>query len=225
VSVGGVRIDAVDTVDTLAGDRIVRFDRAERLLHWATAALVLVLMATGAVLYFGPLAAAVGRRVLVKDIHVWSGLLLPLPLVVAVAGRWRDGLRRDAARLGRWTVDDRVWLRSRGRSPAARIGKFNAGQKLNSLFLAGILPVLLMTGSVMRWFEPFPDSWRTGATFVHDLAAFGVWLSVAGHIAKAVSEPVAMRAMWSGWVPEEWARRHRPRWHHDVTGGGPAPLP
>ncbi len=212
-------VETAGTVDIVVGDRIVRFDRAERLLHWATAVLVMVMMATGAVLYFGPLAAAVGRRVLMKDLHVWSGLLLPVPVAVTVAGRWRDGLRRDAARIGRWTADDRLWLRSRGQSRALRTGKFNAGQKLNTLFVAGVLPVLLMTGSVMRWFDPFPDSWRTGATFVHDLAAFGIWVTVTGHIVKAISEPVAMRAMWSGWVPEAWARRHRPRWHHDVTSG------
>ena len=42
--------------------RLVRFDRAERVLHWVNAALFGVLMATGAVLYVGPLSALVRRR-------------------------------------------------------------------------------------------------------------------------------------------------------------------
>ncbi|MEJ7583355.1 MAG: hypothetical protein WKF43_04545 [Acidimicrobiales bacterium] len=58
------------TVDTQLGDRILRFDGAERWLHWAIAALVILMMSTGAVLYFGPLSAVVGRRALMKDIHV-----------------------------------------------------------------------------------------------------------------------------------------------------------
>ncbi|MEJ7583356.1 MAG: cytochrome b/b6 domain-containing protein [Acidimicrobiales bacterium] len=133
--------------------------------------------------------------------------------------------RRAARRRprSRWTADDSLWLRTRGRSPSIRNGKFNAGQKLNSLFVAGTLPLLLATGAVMRWFDPFPDNIRTGATFVHDLAAFGIWIAVTGHILKAFSEPVAMRSMISGWVPVDWARRHRPRWHHDVVGPGPDP--
>jgi len=205
-------------VDTRVGARILRFDQNERLLHWANAVLVIVVMATGAVLYFGPLSGLVGRRTLVKGLHVWSGLILPVPFVLAYAGRWREGLRRDVARVTRWTTDDRRWLRSRGRARDVRLGKFNAGQKLNSLFIAGILPVMLMTGAMMRWFSPFPDSWRTGATFVHDIGAFGVWFAVAGHVLKASSEPVAMRAIIGGWVPVEWARRHRPRWHDEVVG-------
>ena len=196
----------------------MRFDRAERWLHWTVGLLVLVMMATGAILYFGPLSGAIGRRALMKDIHVWSGLLLSVPVVAALAGRWRSGVLRDAGRVSRWTADDSLWVRSRGRSSSIRLGKFNPGQKVNSLFLAGILPVLLATGAIMKWFDPFPDSIRTGATFVHDLAAFGVWIAVTGHIAKALSEPVALRSMVSGWVPVDWARRHRPRWHRDVVG-------
>ncbi len=36
-------------------------------------------MATAAVLYLPPISAAVGRRQLVVTIHVYSGLLLPIP--------------------------------------------------------------------------------------------------------------------------------------------------
>jgi formate dehydrogenase subunit gamma len=72
---------------------IERFTRAERALHWATAAAVLVCAVTGLVLYVGPLTALVGRRTLVKDTHVLAGLVMPVPFVLAYAGRWRAGLR------------------------------------------------------------------------------------------------------------------------------------
>ena len=45
--------------------------------HWATAAAVLTAALTGLILYVGPLTALVGRRVLVKDIHVIAGLSMP----------------------------------------------------------------------------------------------------------------------------------------------------
>ena len=64
-----------------------RFDRVERYAHWCTATLMLVLLATGFSLYAGPLSTLVGRRELVRTIHVYSGLLLPMPVLVAIALR------------------------------------------------------------------------------------------------------------------------------------------
>lgn len=207
---------------------VERFDRPERLLHWANAILFLVLLATGMALYVGPLAQLVGRRVLVKDIHVISGVLLPAPLLVAYGGRWRAGLRRDVRRLARWSTDDRRWLLSWGRGGRASMGKFNAGQKLNAIFVAGCIPVMLATGAVMRWFSPFPLSWRTGATFVHDWLALALAVVIVGHIGKALAEPIALRAMWRGHVPASHVQRDHPRWWAEleadrVTSAEPMP--
>ena len=203
--------------DALVGDRIVRFDRAERALHWVGAALGLVLATTGAIIYFDVLSVRVGRRDLLRTVHLWSGLALPVPLVLVLAGRWREGLRRDVARISHWTREDRRWLRSLGRDPGIEMGKFNAGQKLNALFVAAALPVALMTGLMLGWPDPFPDSWRNGATTVHDWTAFGLWIVITGHILKALSEPVALRGMATGRVPAAWAKVHRPRWYARVA--------
>ncbi|MEQ1787637.1 MAG: cytochrome b/b6 domain-containing protein [Acidimicrobiales bacterium] len=203
-------------VDTVVGERLVRFSRAERRLHWSNATLFLVLLVTGMTLYIPALSRLVGRRVLVKDIHVYSGLLLPVPLLAAYAGHWRDGVRRDVRRLARWSVDDRRWLLSLGRRGKARMGKYNAGQKLNAIFVAGCIPLMLATGGIMRWFDPFPLAWRTGATFVHDWVALTLLAVIVGHIAKALAEPVALRAMVEGTVPVTHAARHHPRWWSEV---------
>lgn len=212
-------------VDTRVGDEIVRFDRTQRRLHTANGVLFLVLLATGMTLYIGPLSALVGRRVLVKDVHVISGLLLPVPLLLAYAGRWRTGLRRDVRRLARWSTDDRRWLLSLGRRGKARMGKFNAGQKLNAIFVAGAIPVMLATGVIMRWFEPFPLAWRTGATFVHDWLALMLLVVIVGHIAKALADPVALRAIWRGTVPARHVEAHHPRWWAEVAAADPTPEP
>src|SRR5699024_9413333 len=63
------------------GDAVVRFDGVERALHWVNAVVVLTLIATGSVMYIGSLSALVGRRELVEQIHLWSGLALPVPFV------------------------------------------------------------------------------------------------------------------------------------------------
>lgn len=201
-----------------AGDQatVVRFDRVERWLHWANASLFLLLLVTGLTLYVGPLSSLVGRRVLVKDVHVISGLLLPVPLLAAYSGPWRTALRRDVRRFARWSIDDRRWLTSWGRRGQAGMGKFNAGQKLNAIFVAGCIPLTLVTGSIMRWFEPFPLAWRTGATFVHDWLALGLLVVIVGHIGKALTDPVSLRAMRTGTVPAAHARRHHPRWWREL---------
>lgn len=198
--------------------RLVRFDRVERALHWANATLFLVLLATAAVLYVAPLSALVGRRPLVRDLHVVAGLLLPLPWVLARAGPWSAVLRADIRRMARFDSLDRRWVHSLGRDPFARLGKFHPLQKVNAAFTAGSIPVMLATGVIMRWFDPFPLEWRTGATFVHDWVSIGLFFTVSVHIAKALSDREAMRGMWKGSVTTRWARRRHPRWADEVAG-------
>ena len=181
--------------------RVVRFDLVERAAHWTNALLFAVCMVTAAFLYVDPLSAAVGRRELVKTVHVWAGLALPAPLVVAALGRWGAAFRRDVGRLNRWTPADWRWLRSWGRDPFAAQGKFNAGQKLNAAFTAGAILLFLGTGAIMRWFDPFPLAWRTGATFVHDWLAVALFVAVIAHVAYALRTPGAMRGMVTGWTP------------------------
>jgi formate dehydrogenase subunit gamma len=197
-----------------------RFDRVERTVHWVNATLFGVLMLTGAALYAGPISTLVGHRDVVRNIHVYSGLALPLPLIAAVIGPRGARLRRDLGRLNRWTRDDARWFRRKLR-PHVRLGKFNPGQKLNAAFVAGAGVVMLATGSIMHWFSPFPVDWRTGATFVHDWFALGIWVAVLGHVWFAVRDGDALESMFHGQIPERWARRHAPRWY-DETKGTPA---
>src|SRR5207248_7753063 len=179
---------------------LLRFDRVERTLHWVNATLFAVLMLTGAALYAGPISALVGNRELVRTLHVYSGLLLPIPLLVAVLGRKGAQLRTDLGRLNRWSRDDARWFRRRDRARVV-LGKFNPGQKLNAAFIAGSAIVMLATGSIMKWFAAFPLDWRTGATFVHDWFALGIWAAVLGHIFLAVRDGDALEGMISGSVP------------------------
>ncbi|MCJ7672210.1 MAG: cytochrome b/b6 domain-containing protein, partial [Acidimicrobiia bacterium] len=180
-------------------------------------ALFLTVMLTGAALYAGPISALVGRRELVRAVHVFAGLALPVPLLVGIVGRRGANLRADLGRINRWIRDDRVWLRRRTRD-RARLGKFNPGQKLNATFLGAATVLMLGTGVIMKWFEPFPLSWRTGATFVHDWVALGIWIAIVGHIVFAMRDPEALASMRRGMISARWARARRPRWYEETTG-------
>jgi formate dehydrogenase subunit gamma len=228
----GAPIAALRAPSSQSQPPLLRFDRAERIVHWTNATLFAVLMATAAVLYLPPLSAAVGRRQVVVTIHVYAGLLLPFPLLVGIAGRrWGRRLRADLGRLNRWIPEDRVWLRRRGWRPervtGLEQGKFNAGQKLNSAFTGGAMLLMLGTGAMMHWYQLWPLSWRTGATFVHDWVAIALAFTITGHVLFAYSDRESLQSMWSGTINQSWARRRAPRWLAEESAAGhpgpPAP--
>lgn len=191
---------------------IVRFDRLERATHWSTAFLFAVLMATGLALYFPSVGAIVGRRELVAQIHLWAGIVLPVPIVLAATGPWGRRVRRDLKRINKWMPDEIRWLRTLGREGGPVVDKFNPGQKLNAIFIGSAILVMFVSGFILKWFGFFPLDWRTGATFVHDMFALAIFVVVFGHIIFAVTHREALRSMFRGWVTESWARRHAPSW-------------
>ncbi|WP_374771895.1 cytochrome b/b6 domain-containing protein [Streptomyces sp. NBC_01310] len=205
--------------------RIRRFSRAERLVHRTTGWLMLVCLVSAACLYFGPLAQLVGQRYLVSIVHKWSGLLLPVPLLLGLGSA---ALRADLRRLNRFAPYDRQWLRAalrRVTSPKARpAGKFNAGQKIYAGWLAGAVLVMTFTGLLMWFTGVLPFISRTSAIFVHDVVAWAIGFVLFAHFRKARADPEARRGMRTGRVDRAWAARHHSRWraddgdHHDDDG-------
>lgn len=199
---------------------LIRFTRAERGVHHATALLMIICLGTAACLYLPPISAAVGRRDLIASIHVVAGFLLPVPVLLGWLSR---AFRRDVGRLNRFLLRDWEWLRRRDRRATAagrgviEVGKFNAGQKLNASFVAGSILVMLGTGVIMLSGSPpiprfGPDTWRTGATFVHDWLTLGIFVMFLGHLYYALGDPGALNGMLTGRVPRSWAARHHAGW-------------
>src|ERR1700760_3576570 len=92
--------------------RLARFSRAERAVHWTLAILLTVCLVTAVVLYNGSVAVPVGHRNVVELIHVYTGFALPGPMLLGTASAL---YRADLRRLNRFTPDDWRWLRSRNR--------------------------------------------------------------------------------------------------------------
>jgi formate dehydrogenase subunit gamma len=190
---------------------VTRFSRAERLVHRLTAGLMLVCILTAAILYNGSISLAVGHRRVVELIHVYCGFALPVPMLAGLAS---VAYRADLSRLNRFTRADRQWLRSsENRLDRIGVGKFNAGQKLNSWLSCAAILVLLGTGTIMNFVGLTPLAWRTGATFIHDWAALAIGLLVIGHVYRARHDPEARRGMRTGRVSGYWAKAEHPAWH------------
>lgn len=173
---------------------------------------MLVCAVTGACLYLPGLAHLVGRRHLAVVVHEWSGILLPVPLLLGLAS---PAFRADLRRLNRFAQYDRAWLRAAGRRRAAPLrpaGKFNAGQKIYAGWIAGATLVMMFTGLLMWFTGVLRLISRTSVIFVHDYLALTIVVVLTGHIWMAYRDPQARRGMRTGFVDRAWAERVHPEW-------------
>ena len=209
-----------DPAAAAAPESVPRFSRGERWAHRSIAALTGLLLVTAALLYIPDLGGLVGNRQVVRVIHEIAGFALPIPILLAVMSR---AFRDDAGRLNRFAPADWQWLRSRDRrSGRIRVGKFNAGQKLNAAFTLGAVLVMLLTGTMMFFSSMFTDNLRTGATFVHDWLAIAMAVVVAGHVYMAFGDATARLGMRTGSVPLAWARREHADWADELAPAEPS---
>lgn len=188
-----------------------RFGATERLVHWVHASAFLALLATGLVLWLPALATAIGRRPLVKGIHLWVALAWALALVAVVVLGNRKALRDAWREAESIDADDRRWLRGR----QVPQGRFNAGQKLNILVTAALALVLALSGLLLWLGERDHRFLLDGAGPVHDAATLVSVLLVAGHLYLALIHPTtrhALRGITVGDVREDWAREHHAKW-------------
>lgn len=191
--------------------RLLRFDLVQRVTHWTNATLFSVLIVTAIPLYFGSLFGIVLPRHTIELIHLWTGLALPLPIIISLVGPWGRAMRSDVRRVTYWTREEVRWLRALGHV-RMDADKFNPGQKLNAIFIGASILVMLVSGAMLQWFRFFSISLRSGATFVHDSFAWMIVIVVVGHIFIALTHRDSLVSIFNGRISEKWARRHANRW-------------
>jgi len=166
------------------------------------------------VLWFPTLSIWVGRRSLVKEIHIWTAVGWAAAIALIVLLGDRQGLRSDWREIESIDGDDRRWLRGR-KVPQ---GRFNAGQKLNSIVTAAFALLFAVSG-VLLWLAARESSFRwDGPIVVHDALTVLSLALVLGHLYLALVHPTtrhALRGMTQGDVREDWARKHHPKWIED----------
>lgn len=191
--------------------RLPRFGRTERLTHWVHASAFIVLLASGLCLYLPSLAEAVGRRPLLKDIHLYTAAAWASALLAIIVAGDRRALRATAREVDLFDRDDREWLRRR-RAPQ---GRLNAGQKINAILTAAFATLFAFTG-VLLWYGERDTRFRfAGTLLVHDWLLYVSFPLFIGHLYLAVIHPTtrhALRGMTYGWVDERWAVEHHRKW-------------
>jgi formate dehydrogenase subunit gamma len=190
---------------------IERFSRTERAAHWVHATAFLALLATGLALYFPSLSEAVGRRALLKDLHVYTavGWVIGLTLVVMLGDR--RGIRQTLHELDVYDADDLLWLQ---RYPRPQ-GRFNAGQKLNAALTAAFAVLFAVSGSLLWLGERDHRFQFASSILLHDWLTFFSLVLLVGHLYLALIYPAtrhALRGMTTGSVRKDWAARHHAKW-------------
>ncbi len=199
---------------------VTRFSVTERTLHWLLAGTFLVMMATGLILYLPAFAQLAANRMMWKSIHIgaaiafWGGLIALLP------GNTRE-LRTTARQIDRFDGDDGRWLRRvvSHRDVEPPQGRFNAGQKLNTAIVAGLMVVFTVSGTLMYLQETDASFRGTSAIMAHDWATWIAVPLVIGHLYMAMVNPTtrhSMRGIVLGTVRRDWAKRHHPKWEREL---------
>jgi formate dehydrogenase subunit gamma len=192
-------------------EQIRRFSRTERALHWVHASAFFVLLGSGLVLYVPRLSELVARRQLVKDVHLYTGVAWAVVITLLILLGLRHGLRGTIRELERFDGEDLRWLLRRG----GRAGRFNAGQKLNTIVTAAFAVLFAISGFLL-WYGERDTRFRLANTILlHDGLMYVALALLAGHLYLSLIHPStrhALRGMIGGTVEEEWARRHHPRW-------------
>jgi formate dehydrogenase subunit gamma len=175
-----------------------RFSRTERTLHWVNAAGFLLLLATGLILYLPRLSTVVGRRPLIKDIHLWGGIGWISALLIVIVLGDRGGLLRTARDL-----------------EVLKPSRLNVGQKINALLNAAFAVLFLVSG-LLLWFGERDTRFRfTSTVLLHDILMYSALTLLVGHLYLALIHPAtrhSLRGITRGTVREDWAERHYPRW-------------
>jgi len=191
--------------------RLARFSRTERALHWVHASAFLVLLASGLCLYLPSLAELVGRRPLLKDIHVYTAVAWITALALILLAGDRRRLLATAREIDRFDDDDIAWLQRRG----APQGRFNAGQKINAIVTAALAVLFAITGFFL-WYGERNHAFRlNNALLVHDWLMYVSLFLVLGHLYLSLINPAtrhSLSGMTRGWVREDWARAHHRKW-------------
>lgn len=187
------------------GRTFLRFSKTEILLHWGHGIPFLVLLASGLWLALEGLFLQ-ERSEFFSDLHKLFGVLLIVaPPLVTLVGNTRtilDNLRQILT-IDRRDID---WLKGQPKGIHVPAGKFNMGQKINSILMMGLSLSLQATG---LWLWLFPQGMLP--RWSHTLIALGSIGLLAGHIFMATINPSTRKGFMGiihGVVPISYVKEH-----------------
>jgi len=194
-----------------------RFTLTERLIHWVHATAFFILLVSGLALYIPAMSIAVGRRPLVKEVHIWTAIGWAAAIIVIATFGNRRALAQTVREIDLFDKDDARFLTGHLHAPQ---GRFNAGQKVNAI-LTGAFAVLFAVSGFLLWYGERDTRFRLQGTFyLHDSLMFLSLGLLVGHLYLALIYPAtrhALRGITRGTVREDWAQTHHEKWVEELA--------
>ena len=209
--------------------KIKRFTRFQRYVHWITAILFVALGITGAVLMFGRfivmpyLGPEIGGTftLVMKRIHDFAGPAFAIALVVLTFTFMKGNFMK-------WV--DFKWVFKGGgllggHAPA---GRYNAGEK-GWYWMAVLVGIVVVASGLVLDFTFLLDytsyeRTRDNITFahwVHSISAVGIMAASLGHIYMGtIAMEGAFEAMQTGECDANWAKEHHDLWYEELVEQG-----
>ena len=210
--------------DGRSGIKILRFTLNQRVAHWCTAILFVVLALTGLILLLGRkfLIPVMGAdsfsyiAVTAKTLHDYLGPAFAVSLIFLFVLFVRDNI--IAPKL------DIQWIMKGGGlfGGHASADRFNAGEK--GWFWIAVLvgSAIIVSGLILD----FPIFGQTRETmefyhFIHTLAATIMVIASFGHIyLGTIGTEASFEVMRTGYCDSNWAREHHDIWYEKVKDSG-----
>jgi formate dehydrogenase subunit gamma len=207
---------------TISSEKILRFRKSERRIHWAIAIPFMVCYATALILVivYNPYPSRPFRDVF-SWIHRISGIFfIILPMVVIVSSRQDFRVFfYNVKQAWAWSLEDLKFLFLMGLAAISKRislpeqGKFNAAEKLNFMTLMSTYPLYVITGIFI---------WITDSALLSWLIHFGMAIIATpflfGHLFMATLNPKtrsAISGMITGFVDRQYVKHHHASWYKE----------
>ncbi|MGO9139131.1 MAG: formate dehydrogenase subunit gamma [Syntrophales bacterium] len=206
----------------LSGVKIERYRPWERIMHWSTAVLFIIMAITGLSLLLGRIFlipvfghwADSGYLQASKVLHNYCGPLLLVGIFLEFIFWVRYNIPKKM---------DLDWFKNMGGyvsgGPRPHIGKVNAGEKGWFWLIAIFGTTVGITGIILDF--PLWEQTRFTMQLSHAIHAVVAVLFVTaslGHIYMGtVGVEGAFDGMWTGSVDTEWAQEHSDLWYKEQT--------
>lgn len=213
---GGMKLD-----NGRSGNTVTRWAIFDRVIHWTTATLFILLAITGLSLLFGravliPVLGADGFAAyasLALSVHNYLGPLFVVVLVIMIVSWLKHNFINE---------NDIKWFKAGGGgiigNQHVSCGRFNGGEKVWFWIVTTIGLAVGITGLILD-FPNFDQVRNTmqNANLIHGSLSI-IWIAVAfGHIyIGTLGSEGSLDGMLTGEVDESWAKQHHDLWYEEV---------
>lgn len=208
---------------------VYRFSKGERFVHWVHGVAFLLLLFTGLgvlTIAIQPAMNIVGGIQVTRNIHRVVAVLFTIGMIIGFVGRG-EGARqmrrwfKDVISFGK---DDFAHAKNfgieffGGHKPFPPQGKFNGGEKLNSMItILGTLCIVI-SGYII-WLAPSIPQWIVQWAYpIHSACALFMAALLIAHLYLGLLHPdsnQALKGIFTGWVPAKFAFEHYEKWYNE----------